>query len=65
MKRIWARIGFMVEVTDSEWEALREKYGKEQEIKAEDAEKIVMRGDISGDSYIPQDVFDYPESMGL
>lgn len=65
MKRIWARIGFMVEVTDSEWEALREKYGNEQEIKAEDAEKIVMRGDISGDSYIPQDVFDYPESMGL
>lgn len=65
MKRIWARISFMVEVTDSEWETLREKYGKEQEIKAEDAEKIVMRGDISGDSYIPQDVFDYPESMGL
>lgn len=55
----------MVEVTDSEWEALREKYGNEQEIKAEDAKKIVMRGDISGDSYIPQDVFDYPESMGL
>ena len=65
MKRIWARESFIVDVTDSEWETLREKYGKEQEISTEDVQKIVDRGEISGDSYIPQDVFDCPELMGL
>ena len=65
MKRIWARVSFIVDVTDSEWETLREKYGKEQEISTEDVQKIVTRGEISGDSYITQDVFDCPELMGL
>ena len=65
MKRIWARISIMAEVSDSEWEAFREKYGREQEISREDAEEIVKRGHVSADSYIPQDVFDYPQSMGL
>ena len=65
MKRIWARISYEVDMTDSEWEALREKYGKEQAIPIEDAEALVKQGKISFDSYIPQDVFDYPETLGL
>lgn len=65
MKRIWARISFIAEVTDSEWEEYREKYGREQEISKEDAERLVNHGVISADSYIPQDVFDYPQTMGL
>lgn len=65
MKRIWARISYEVDMTDSEWETLREKYGKEQAIPIEDAEALVKQGKISFDSYIPQDVFDYPETLGL
>ena len=65
MKRIFARIGFVVEVTDSEWQTLREKYGREQDISQEDIEKIIKRGDPTGDSYMPQDTFDYPEEWGL
>lgn len=70
MKTIWARIGMSVEITDEEFEKLKntahdpnsKAYGYDLygdlDVTEWLLEKFQKSGKINGDSYIPQDEFD-------
>ena len=56
MKKIWARIGVSMYVTDSEYEKLKARRG-DIELSPQQAKTFLELGKIEGDSYIPETVF--------
>ena len=72
MKRIWARVGITVEVTDEQYEELRQMalneslsqshgypvYDDLDEFPDWLSWKIAKEGIIDGDSYVPSDCWD-------
>ena len=73
MKKIWARIGMTLEVTDEEYEELRiqalnKAYQPDDETIYDDLglsaalkKKFLEKGKANGDSYIPAIVFEEME----
>ena len=67
MKKIFARVGMYLALTDEEWEQWKEKYYHEEDLSKEDCERILRDGclfaysDHCTDSYIPDSVFEEPE----
>lgn len=62
MKRVFARIGMYLTVTDEEFERLKEEYYHETDLSEKDCERFVKDGAIADtDSYIPDCVFEEPE----
>ena len=62
MKRVFARIGMEMNVTDDEFERLKETYSN-SDLTPEDVKKFLEKGtvlDTYTDSYIPEIVFDDP-----
>ena len=62
MKKVFARIGMTLEVTDEEYKEILEEAGvnpaggnNEFDINAKFAAEFVKKGVIDGDSYIPED----------
>ncbi len=54
MKRVFARIGMYLTVTDEEFERFREKYYNGKDLSKEDCERFLKEGVIADtDSYIP------------
>lgn len=54
MKRVFARIGMYLTVTDEEFERLREEYYHEKDLSKEDCERFLKEGVIADiNSYIP------------
>jgi len=66
MKKIFARIGMELNVTDEEFERLQKKYTYESELSVEDAKMFLEKGsmlvDRYTDSYIPQSEFEEPRT---
>lgn len=66
MKRVFARIGMELNVTDEEFERLQKKYNYESDLSAEDAKMFLEKGsmlvDQCTDSYIPQSEFEEPRT---
>lgn len=66
MKRVFARIGMEINVTDEEFEKLRDKYNDERELSVEDARMFMEKGELLvdnyTDSYIPQSEFEEPRT---
>lgn len=64
MKRVFARIGMEMNVTDEEFERLKDKYTYESELSVEDAKMFMEKGELLvdnyTDSYIPQSEFEEP-----
>lgn len=60
MKRVFARIGMELVVTDEEFERLRSKYTFEDNLSEEDARMFLEKGKLITDSYIPQCEFEEP-----
>jgi hypothetical protein len=64
MKRVFARIGMEMNVTDEEFERLKDKYTYESELSVEDAKMFMEKGELlvdnCTDSYIPQSEFEEP-----
>lgn len=60
MKRVFARIGMELVVTDEEFERLRSKYTFEDNLSEEDARMFLEKGKLTTDSYIPQSEFEEP-----
>ena len=61
MKKIFARIGMELEVSDEEWELLLEEDGgkksgesNEFDINTDFAKRFIEDGHLSDDSYIPE-----------
>lgn len=61
MKKIFARIGMELEVSDEEWEQLLEEAGgkehgesNEFDINADFAKRFIKDGHLSDNSYIPE-----------
>lgn len=53
MKKVWARIGMSVEVTDEEYKEIKKNFGCEDELSDEVVAMFISRGKPDGDSYIP------------
>lgn len=68
MKRVFARIGMYLTVTDEEFKRLREEYYHEKDLSKEVCERFLKEGVIADtDSYIPDCVFEeseYYENIG-
>lgn len=69
MKRVFARIGMELNVTDEEFERLRKEYTFESDLSVKDTKMffekgtlLAENGGIITDSYIPQDEFDEPRT---
>lgn len=66
MKRVFARIGMEMNVTDEEFERLKDKYNYESELSVEDAKMFMEKGELLvdnyTDSYIPQSEFEEPRT---
>lgn len=66
MKRVFARIGMDLNVTDEEYERLKKKYTSESELSVEDSKMFMEKGELlvdnCTDSYIPQSEFDEPRT---
>ena len=66
MKRVFARIGMEMNVTDEEFERLKDKYNYESELSVEDAKMFMEKGELlvdhCTDSYIPQSEFEEPRT---
>ncbi len=66
MKRVFARIGIELNVTDEEFERLQKKYNYESDLSVEDAKTFLEKGtmlvDRYTDSYIPQGEFEEPRT---
>lgn len=66
MKRVFARIGMEMNVTDEEFERLKDKYNYEGDLTAEDAKMFMEKGELlvdhCTDSYIPQSEFEEPRT---
>lgn len=64
MKRVFARIGMEMNVTDEEFERLKDKYNYEGDLTVEDAKMFMEKGELlvdnCTDSYIPQSEFEEP-----
>lgn len=64
MKRVFARIGMDLVVTDEEFEQLKNKYTYEGNLSVEDARMFMEKGELLvdryTDSYIPQSEFEEP-----
>lgn len=59
MKTIWARISMALEVTDKEYERFKDdRFAYERNIPDELAERFLKEGELSGDSYIPESIYD-------
>ena len=61
MKKLWARIGMELVVTDEEYESIQEKAMGEDYCFDEDSElakRFVSDGKLSGESYVPDDCLD-------
>lgn len=59
MKTIWARISMALEVTDEEYERFKDdRFAYERNIPDELAERFLKEGELSGDSYIPESIYD-------
>ena len=57
MKKIWARIGISLDISDDEWKELLERSsdGKDEiTLTEEEANRFVKNGKVDGDSYIPE-----------
>ena len=66
MKRVFARIGMEMNVTDEEFERLKNKYNYEGDLTVEDAKMFMEKGELlvdhCTDSYIPQSEFEEPRT---
>ena len=66
MKRVFARIGMEMNVTDEEFERLKDKYNYEGDLTVEDAKMFMEKGELlvdnCTDSYIPQSEFEEPRT---
>ena len=66
MKRVFARIGMEMNVTDEEFERLKDKYNYEGNLSVEDVKMFMEKGELlvdnCTDSYIPQSEFDEPRN---
>lgn len=66
MKRVFARIGMELNVTDEEFERLQKKYNYESNLSVGDAKMFLKEGsmlvDRCTDSYIPQSEFEEPRT---
>ena len=64
MKRVFARIGMDLVVTNEEFEQLKNKYIYEGNLSVEDARMFMEKGELLvdryTDSYIPQSEFEEP-----
>lgn len=61
MKKLWARVGMELEVTDEEYESIQEKAMGEDYCFDEDSElakRFISDGKLSGESYVPDDCLD-------
>ena len=64
MKTLWARISMELEVSDEEFEKLREQSRDERgrfydvELDTDLAQRFLNDGELSLDSYIPGDLFE-------
>lgn len=72
MKRVFARIGMELNVTDEEFERLRKEYTFESDLSVKDTKMFFKRGTLLAenggivtDSYIPQDEFDEPRKADV
>ena len=69
MKKIWARIGIVLDVTDERYAKLlkeaTDEYGRIQDLTIDDrlAERFARCGFVDGDSYIPAYVFEENDTM--
>lgn len=75
MKKIWARIGISLEVTDEEYEGLKrqasdyipdggdelERTYHDLDLDAEMSKRFIKDGWQDGDSYIPECIFEFGE----
>lgn len=60
MKKLWARIGMELEVTDEEYERIKDKARNDDYDFDEGddlAKRFISDGKLSGESYIPNDCF--------
>jgi hypothetical protein len=64
MKRVFARIGMEMNVTDEDYERRKGKYIYEGNLSVEDAKMFMEKGELlvdnCTDSYIPQSEFEEP-----
>ena len=61
MKKLWARIGTTVEITDEEHEKLKVLFQEnEDEARKVLTQLFVKRGYLNGDSYMPDGCADNP-----
>jgi hypothetical protein len=63
-RKVWARIGMSLPLTDEEYKQWKEKYGAESdlgELDDKDLERFTKEGVVDGESYIPAEVFENPE----
>lgn len=58
MKKIFGRISMLLEVSDEEFEELKNKYSNDAEISKKLCTRFLVHGKLTDDSYIPQAVFD-------
>lgn len=58
MKKIFGRISMLLEVSDEEFEELKNKYSNDAEISKELCLRFLEHKELADDSYIPQAVFD-------
>lgn len=69
MKTIWARIGMSLEVSDAEYDHLRESVrlegGSFDDLDLDDdfAHRFQKNGYVDGDSYIPGTIFENQEGQ--
>lgn len=57
MRKIFARIGMYLTVTDDEYEALRDEFRGDCDLPLEMCGRFLAQGELSTDSYIPDFVF--------
>lgn len=71
MKRVFARIGMYLTVSDEEFEELKEEYYGQEDLPKELCERFLKDGELSSywdkctDSYIPDSAFDDRESYSI
>ena len=59
--KVWARIGITIHVTEEEYN--RFKKIATEELNEEDAEFFRKNGYVDGESYIPEEVFEYDNQI--
>ena len=69
MKKVFARIGMYLTVSDEEYEKLKENYYGGYDLPMDLVQRFLKQNEVSTtyddftESYIPDDVFDEPENF--